>query len=64
MGLVSEVWCRIRCAWHVLRGRPLIWRTKFETGIELEADQEHLMVIGNSVNARGGMPIIWGPFQG
>jgi hypothetical protein len=44
---------RLACAWHVLRGRPLIYRVHFDDGIRINgARTPHLLVRDIQASAR------------
>jgi hypothetical protein len=44
---------RLRLAWHVLRGRPLIYRAHFASGIILAPDMSHCRIVENQFHWRG-----------
>lgn len=48
------IW-RIRCALHVLAGRPLIYRCEFNTGFYLNDVNSRVWIVENFFNYEGDM---------
>lgn len=53
---------RLKLMWHILRGRPLIYRVHFIEGLRLAGDQNNIWIVNNTFGPIEYSSYHWNPY--